>query len=146
MMIHRISLVVTLLSFVAFKSRAQNYFPIKSTSVFLEIIDTYVAGDNDSIIPANVNLKAILIVELFDTTNVSTIAVKFGNVAGNPNYLNKSFSYLTQGVFSDGTSYRRDKNILYFNMGIFQGLNNFYAEVQTSNLQNELSNPLIYIK
>lgn len=91
------------------------------------------------------SLKAVMVVNLQDTTGIVKLHVKFGSTAGSANFLNKAFVYDVSGSFADKTAYRRKGKTVYLTLGEpFMGLNQFYAEVVLEHTGGQFSAPKTY--
>lgn len=91
------------------------------------------------------SLRAVMVVNLQDTTGIVKLHVKFGSTAGSANFLNKAFVYDVSGSFADKTAYRRKGKTVYLTLGEpFMGLNQFYAEVVLEHTGGQFSAPKTY--
>lgn len=77
------------------------------------------------------SLRAVMVVGLADTLQVSKLHVKFGTSQGAANLLSKTFLFDVAGSFADKTGYMRKGKVVYLTLGEgYMGLNVYYAEVK----------------
>ncbi|MFI5219199.1 MAG: hypothetical protein ACHQNT_06890 [Bacteroidia bacterium] len=107
--------------------------PPSSMEVFMEVApnDTNnLQNYNDSVFFNLTQLKSTMALLLEDTTNVINIHVKLGTTLGSSDLLNKIFVFDQSGIFMDGTSYKRENEVIYLGLGNFIGINTYYAEAK----------------
>jgi hypothetical protein len=135
--------IITLFGFINLKGQSID------PPVSLDIVMQVVSNDNtmlpgDSLFKSTTNLIGKAIVVVNDTIGLNKLHLKLGTTDGSGNLLTKTFNYAQQGNFPDGTSYTRNKNIIYLNLGNYTGLNFYFGEVTLEDTQGALTQPKKY--
>jgi hypothetical protein len=85
-----------------------------------------------------------MLIDLNDTTTISSIEVTLGTSEGGTDIITKSFVYNTEGQFDDGTAYIRDNNIIRLSLGLYQPMSSCYASARLRYSNNNYSAPITF--
>lgn len=85
---------------------------------------------NDTVVTPQYFKVPQMFIALNDTSNISEFSVKLGTSPGNGDIITRTFNYLTQGDFPDGTSYTRNGKYIRLILGKYATLSAYYAQVQ----------------
>ncbi|UPT69005.1 MAG: hypothetical protein M0D57_10460 [Sphingobacteriales bacterium JAD_PAG50586_3] len=139
-------LISLLAGLTLFLSAQAQMNPIKHMDITVESIhkDTLTFIDNDTIPLLLTHHKANMLVDLVDVDNISSVEVILGSTDGTSNLLSKSFNFSTEGIFTDGTSYSRQGNLLNIGLGLFPVTQAYFASVKLHLEDGSYSSPLYF--
>ena len=89
-------------------------------------------NQGDTAITTEVQKEPQMFVVLSDTNNIASFSVKLGTTSGGNDILDKTFSFLEEGEFEDGTSYTRDGNYVRIFLGKYATLPAYHAQVRAT--------------
>ncbi len=123
--------LIMLMGFWGLGAWAQTPLPAQTMVVVTKLTNVHKQVQaNRQFLPSD-SLKAVMVVRLADTMQVSHLHVKFGTSQGAANLLSKTFLFDVAGSFADKTGYMRKGKVVYLTLGEnFMGLNAYYAEVK----------------
>ena len=125
--------------------QAQNIAPPSLMEVYL------IAAPNDSTnnwgdtaFAQNASTYAKMFCTVTDTSNILKMHLSLGSTLDGNELMEKTFLFNNQGTFTDGTSYIRNGFNLEIVLGIFLGLNRFYANIVLEDNAGHFSDVLTY--
>ena len=139
----RFSILTVLLLIFSLQSKSQDILPAERMDLLLEVAP----GDNsmsanDTTFLSTTNVISKVVLALQDTVHLSKIHVKLGSTPNSQNLLSKYFVFDATGTLSDGTSYTRDGNVVYLNLGSRTGIQNYYAEIKLEDTYGRFTDPV----
>jgi hypothetical protein len=120
--------------------------PIKHMDVFLKplMVDSVHIDGIDTITTIHTFHCPKMLIDLNDTTGITTIEVSLGTTQGGSEIITKSFSYSNEGQFIDGTSYIREGAIVKLDLGTYLPISNCYATARVRRSDNSYSSPISF--
>lgn len=141
-MIRKISISFYFLVLMVNISSAQTSNNLIDFTVYMEIVGGGSSNFEDTLVSSSTNLKGIMVIIVTDTTVISKIHVRMGNTNGSNDLFSKQYDFDVTANFPDGTSYRREGNVIYLGIGDYTGLNHFYAEAKLEDSLGVISAPI----
>jgi len=114
-----------------------------------QVLATMKVGDSVNVFgdtlffPIN-NYTGTAVITLIDTTGISKINFSLGSTNGIWNLLSKTFVFDNAGTFSDGTSYSRNKFVVYLGVGNYTGQDSIYSQVTLQDTAGNLTTPILF--
>lgn len=131
-------------AFLPHNVSAQNTFPILSTSVETTCVANCIDQDSIPYISDSTLIHAVMTIQLFEVTGISSLHVKLGTTSGGSDLLSKTFAFDVSGSVGNGCTYSRTDYTVTLGLGDLNGLTSYFSEVVLERDDQSLTDAIIF--
>ncbi|CAN5498961.1 hypothetical protein BH11BAC1_BH11BAC1_15910 [soil metagenome] len=123
---------------------AQNTYPVLSTSVETTCIANCIGVDSIPYESDSTSIRAVMKVQLFEVTGITSIRVKLGTTNGGSDLLDKTFAFDVSGNVGNGCTYGRTDYTITLGLGDYNGLTTYFSEVILERDDHSLTDAIVF--
>jgi len=136
--------ILICLIFLCGNIKAQNTYPVLSTSVETTCITNCLGMDSIPYVSDSTSIRTVMTVQLFEVTGIFSLHVKLGTTSGGSNLLDKTFAFDVSGSVGNGCTYSRTDDIVTLGLGDYNGLTSYFSEVILERTDHSLTDAVVF--
>jgi hypothetical protein len=136
--------LISLVFLASTSVHAQNTYPVLSTSVETTCITNCIDTDSIPYVSDSTSIQAVMTIQLFEVTGISSLHVKLGTTSGAADLLDKTFVFDVSGNVGNGCTYSRTDYTVTLGLGNYNGLTSYFSEVILERDDQSLTDAIVF--